>query len=90
VTGAVIDRLVPVGLITSSAAEGLPMGKRWWNKVTGVTKAKRKFARATGIPTTRSGRRAKVGRMAGCSVLLVGLGLSGVGLAAVVAYLAGS
>ena len=64
------------------------MGKRWWNKVTGITKAKRKLARATGIPTTRSGRRAKAGRMAGCSVLLAGLGLAGGGLVAVVAYLA--
>jgi hypothetical protein len=65
------------------------MAKRWWNKVTGVTKAKRKFAHVTGIPTTRSGRRAKAGRMAGCSVLLVALGLTtGGGLVAVVAYLA--
>jgi hypothetical protein len=64
------------------------MGKRWWNKVTGVTKAKRKFARATGIPMTRSGRQAKAGRMAGCSVLLVGFGLSGGGLIAIVAYFA--
>jgi hypothetical protein len=63
------------------------MGKRWWNKVTGITKAKRKFARATGIPTTRSGRQAKMGRMAGCSVMLVGLGLTGVGLVAVIAVL---
>ena len=64
------------------------MGKRWWNKVTGITKAKRDFARATGIPTTRSGRQAKAGRMIGCSVLLAGLGLCATGLIAVVAYLA--
>ncbi|UNK41967.1 hypothetical protein MNO14_13555 [Luteimonas sp. S4-F44] len=42
-----------------------------WNKVLGVTKAKRDFARMTGIPTTRSGRQAKLGRAMGCSVVLV-------------------
>lgn len=63
------------------------MGNRWWNKVTGVTKAKRSVAKFTGIPTTRSGRQAKAGRMAGCSVMIVAFVLSGVGLVAVVAYL---
>lgn len=29
----------------------------------GVTKAKQKFARTTGIPTTKSGRQQKYGRM---------------------------
>lgn len=37
----------------------------------GVTSAKRKVARATGIPTTRSGRRAKAGRMMGCATLIL-------------------
>lgn len=42
----------------------------------GVTSAKRKIAKATGIPTTKQGRRAKVGRIAtggGCmlSILIV-------------------
>ncbi len=41
-----------------------------WNKVLGVTKAKRDFARMTGIPTTRSDRQAKLGRAMGCSVVL--------------------
>jgi hypothetical protein len=31
----------------------------------GVTKAKRRIAKATGIPTTRQGRRAKLGRLFG-------------------------
>ena len=42
----------------------------------GVTSAKRKIARATGIPTTRSGRRQKIGRMAtggGCLLSVLGL-----------------
>lgn len=34
-----------------------------WKRALGVTKAKRKIAKMTGIPTTRSGRRSKVGRM---------------------------
>ena len=42
----------------------------------GVTSAKRKIAKATGIPTTKQGRRAKVGKIAtggGCmlSILIV-------------------
>lgn len=41
-----------------------------WKRALGVTSAKRKIARATGIPTTRSGRRAKVGRMMGCAMYL--------------------
>lgn len=34
-----------------------------WKRALGVTKVKRKISKATGIPTSRSGRRAKVGRM---------------------------
>ena len=36
-----------------------------WKRALGVTKAKRKIAKATGIPTTRSGRQRKVGRFLG-------------------------
>lgn len=36
-----------------------------WKKALGVTKVKRKIAKATGIPTTKSGRRAKAGKMLG-------------------------
>jgi hypothetical protein len=36
-----------------------------WKRALGITTAKRKIAKATGIPTTRSGRRNKVGRMLG-------------------------
>ena len=31
----------------------------------GITSAKRKIAKATGIPTTKSGRRSKLGRLLG-------------------------
>ena len=36
-----------------------------WKRALGVTKAKRKISRATGIPLTRSGRRSKLGRWMG-------------------------
>lgn len=36
-----------------------------WKRALGVTKAKRSIAKATGIPTSISGRRAKVGRWMG-------------------------
>jgi hypothetical protein len=36
-----------------------------WKRALGVTKAKRSISKATGIPTSRSGRRAKVGRWMG-------------------------
>ena len=33
-----------------------------WNRFLGITAVKRKVSRATGIPTTRVGREAKVGK----------------------------
>ncbi len=36
-----------------------------WKRALGVTSAKRKIAKATVIPTTKSGRRNKLGRMLG-------------------------
>ena len=35
------------------------------NRFLGITKLKRRIAKATGIPTTRTGRRAKLGRLLG-------------------------
>lgn len=35
------------------------------NRALGITKTKRKIAKATGIPTTKSGRRQKVGKIFG-------------------------
>ena len=34
-----------------------------WKRALGITKAKRKIARATGIPTTKAGRRRKRERL---------------------------
>jgi len=54
------------------------MGKYWfsfsWKRALGITSAKQKFARSTGIPTSQSGIERKVGR--GFINLLLGL-LSG-------------
>lgn len=36
-----------------------------WKRALGVTKVKRKISRATGIPTSKSGRRAKFGKFFG-------------------------
>ena len=36
-----------------------------WKRALGITKLKRAIARATGIPTTRSGGRNKLGRWMG-------------------------
>ena len=36
-----------------------------WKRAFGITKANRKIAKDTGIPTTKSGRRNKLGKMLG-------------------------
>lgn len=36
-----------------------------WKRALGITKAKRKISKATGIPLTKSGRRNKIGRILG-------------------------
>ena len=50
---------------------GIPGLSFSYKRALGVTSAKRSFARATGIPTTRSGRRAKAGRMMGCMLPVI-------------------
>ena len=39
-----------------------------WKRALGISGAKQRISKKTGIPLTRSGRRRKVGRMAGCFV----------------------
>ncbi|MNP79872.1 hypothetical protein D3C76_1778130 [compost metagenome] len=55
-----------------------------WKRATEITNAKRSIARATGIPTTKSGRKQKAKRLltgrtsrknAGCATLLMIVGL---------------
>ena len=36
-----------------------------WKRALGITSAKRKIAKATGIPTTKAGRQRKVGKKLG-------------------------
>ena len=36
-----------------------------WKRALGITKAKRRVARSTGVPTTRTGRQSKLGRFFG-------------------------
>jgi len=42
-----------------------------WKRLLGVTKAKQRFSRKTGIPLTRSGRQRKAGAAMGCSIVLL-------------------
>lgn len=45
--------------------KGIPGLSFSWKRALGITSAKRKIAKAIGIPTTKQGRRAKVGRLFG-------------------------
>ena len=36
-----------------------------WKRAPGITSAKRKIAKATGIPTTKAGRQRKAGKLLG-------------------------
>lgn len=45
-----------------------------WKRAVGISKAKSRFDRVTGIPTTKSGRQRKVGKMVtggGCLVTMI-------------------
>lgn len=48
--------------------KGIPGLSFSWKRALGVTAAKRKISKATGIPTSRQGRQAKIGRMTGCLI----------------------
>ena len=56
-----------------------------WKRATGVTKAKRKIAKFTGIPTTKQGRRNKAVRImsgGGCLIYIIGGALAVLGAVA--------
>lgn len=47
-----------------------------WKRLVGISRAKSRISRATGVPFTRSGRQRKVGKLVsggGCLVLILGL-----------------
>ena len=49
-----------------------------WKRLTGVSRAKSRISRATGIPLTKSGRQRKVGKMVtggGCVVMIIAGGV---------------
>ena len=52
-------------LSASASREGKTMNRGGfsWNRVLGITNAKQRVSRATGIPWTKSGRQRKVGSM---------------------------
>ena len=58
---------------------GIPGLSFSWKRATGLSKFKYNVARTTGIPTTRSGRQRKIGRLmtspGGCLVALLTLPL---------------
>ena len=58
---------------------GVNKGGFSWKRAVGVTRAKSRISRATGIPLTKSGRQRKVGRAVtggGCLVPLLMVGLA--------------
>lgn len=48
-----------------SRKKGIPGLSFSWKRALGITKAKRKIAKATGIPTTKAGRQRKLGKLFG-------------------------
>lgn len=44
-----------------------------WKRAVGISAAKGRIARKTGIPLTRQGRQRELGRAAGCTVLPLAL-----------------
>ncbi|HEX9695158.1 MAG TPA: hypothetical protein VGB64_02455 [Actinomycetota bacterium] len=45
-----------------------------WKRLTGVTRAKSRISRTTGIPLTRSGRQRKIGKaVGGCALPAAGI-----------------
>lgn len=44
---------------------GIPGLSFSWKRALGITSSKQKIAKATGIPTTKQGRRSKLGKILG-------------------------
>jgi len=56
-----------------------------WKKIFGTSRIRQKVARATGVPTTREGRKRKFG--GGCAVFFLAIGL-GLAIAVLIATVA--
>lgn len=50
-------------MLTRKSNTGIPGLSFSWKRVLGITQAKQKFARETGIPTSKAGVERKIGRM---------------------------
>ena len=48
---------------TSKSNPGIPGLSFSWKRALGITQAKQKFAKETGIPTSKAGVERKIGRM---------------------------
>jgi len=46
-----------------------------WKRALGISKTKARISRKIGIPLTRSGRQRKFGKMMGCCVYIIGIGI---------------
>lgn len=53
-----------------------------WKRATGISAAKARISRKTGIPLSRSGRQRKIGRMMGCCIPLAFFIAGGAGFVA--------
>ncbi|HKI82699.1 MAG TPA: hypothetical protein VKA63_00060 [Candidatus Krumholzibacteria bacterium] len=50
-----------------------------WKRAVGITRAKNKISRATGIPLTKSGRQRKIGKIAsggGCALVVLAVSVA--------------
>jgi len=54
---------------------GIPGLSFSWKRAAGITDARRKLARATGIPMTRTGRQRKLGQALGCLIILISIAI---------------
>jgi len=65
-TGAILYRKGVKNMAKRKGSNtGIPGLSFSWKRAVGVTVAKRKISKATGIPTTKSGRQRKVGKWLG-------------------------
>lgn len=50
-----------------------------WKRAVGITRAKNKISRTTGIPLTKSGRQRKIGKIVsggGCALVVLAMGVA--------------
>jgi hypothetical protein len=66
---------------------GRKLGFSWsWKRASGLSGIKGRVSRKIGIPLTRSGRQRKMGRAAGCCIMLAQLCCLGIASAAAITF----